>query len=425
MNRDGVPSSTTEPAADVPSKAVSLPVPSSSAAAVSSALRLMARRAARIGARRSWRETVNPGASRFWAGVVAGFVTLVLLPTLVAAVYFGVIASKQFVSEVSFAVRAPMMTSDLLGMGNIPSSQRTQDALIIADYVRSRRMVEDLDADIGLRKLYLRPEVDWLSRLGSSDPIEDIVRYWKWKVDVKVDKNSSVVTVTVKAFTPEDALAIARAIAERSETLVNEMSERAREDAVRQAQDELARAEAKMRLAIEAMRLTRNERGVLDATKVAEATTKVIGELLEKLLALEGEYELQRGANVSPSAPQMKVLERRIAGLKEQILALEKRIAGSSGSSSLSDVQGALERHALETKVAEQQYALAVAKLEQARLDQATKQVYLMTFVPPRIAEDALYPKRTLTISLVLLAGIALWGCGTGFAVLVRDHMAV
>jgi capsular polysaccharide transport system permease protein len=325
----------------------------------------------------------------------------------------------------SFAVRAPMMMSDLLGMGSIPSSQRTQDALIIADYVRSRRMVEDLDADIGLRKLYLRPEIDWLSRPGSSDPIEDIVRYWKWKVDVKVDKNSSVVTVTVKAFTPEDALTIARAVAERSEKLVNEMSERAREDAVRQAQDELARAETKMRLAIEAMRLTRNERGVLDATKVAEATTKVIGELLEKLLALEGEYEVQRGAHVSPSAPQMKVLERRIAGLKEQIFALEKRIAGASGSSSLSDVQGTLERHALETKVAEQQYALAVAKLEQARLDQATKQVYLMTFVPPRIAEDALYPRRLLTISLVLLAGVALWGCGTGFAVLVRDHMAV
>jgi capsular polysaccharide transport system permease protein len=385
----------------------------------------MARRAARIGTRRSWRETVNPGASRFWAGVVAGFVTLVLVPTLAATVYFGAIASRQFVSEMSFAVRAPMMMSDLLGMGSIPSSQRTQDALIIADYVRSRRMVEDLDADIGLRKLYLRPEIDWLSRPGSSDPIEDIVRYWKWKVDVKVDKNSSVVTVTVKAFTPEDALTIARAVAERSEKLVNEMSERAREDAVRQAQDELARAETKMRLAIEAMRLTRNERGVLDATKVAEATTKVIGELLEKLLALEGEYEVQRGAHVSPSAPQMKVLERRIAGLKEQIFALEKRIAGASGSSSLSDVQGTLERHALETKVAEQQYALAVAKLEQARLDQATKQVYLMTFVPPRIAEDALYPRRLLTISLVLLAGVALWGCGTGFAVLVRDHMAV
>lgn len=385
----------------------------------------MARRAARIGTRRSWRETVNPGASHFWAGVIAGFVTLVVVPTLASAVYFGAIASKQFVSEMSFAVRAPMMMSDLLGMGNIPSSQRTQDALIIADYVRSRRMVEDLDADIGLRKLYLRPEIDWLSRLGSGDPIEDIVRYWKWKVDVKVDKNSSVVTVTVKAFTAEDALTIARAVAERSERLVNEMSERARDDAVRQAQDELARAEAKMRLAIEAMRLTRNERGVLDATKVAEATTKVIGELLEKLLALEGEYEVQRGAHVSPSAPQMKVLDRRIAALKEQIFALEKRIAGASGSSSLSDVQGALERHALETKVAEQQYALAVAKLEQARLDQATKQVYLMTFVPPRIAEDALYPKRVLTISLVFLAGVALWGCGTGFAVLVRDHMAV
>jgi capsular polysaccharide transport system permease protein len=48
-----------------------------------------------------------------------------------------------------------------------------------------------------------------------------------------------------------------------------------------------------------------------------------------------------------------------------------------------------------------------------------------MTYVSPRLAEDALYPKRTLIICLVLLSGLALWGGGVGVAAMVRDHMAV
>jgi capsular polysaccharide transport system permease protein len=193
---------------------------------------------------------------------------------------------------------------------------------------------------------------------------------------------------------------------------------------LRQAEEELTRAERTMLATIDAMRQTRNEQGILDATKTADAVTKVIGELRSKLLALESEYEVQ-GTSVSPSAPQMKVLARRIGNLKEQIAGLEQRIAGGSGPATLADTQSALERRTLEAKVAEQQYATAVAKFEQARLDQAAKQVYLMAYVSPRLAEDALYPRRLLTFCLVMLSGLTLWGSGVGVAAAVRDHMAV
>jgi capsular polysaccharide transport system permease protein len=243
----------------------------------------------------------------------------------------------------NFAVRGASTTSDLLGgLSGIANPQRTQDALIIADYIRSRRMIEDIGNDIGLKSRYARSDVDWISRMNEADPIEDLVRYWRWKVDTKVDKNSGTVAVTVRAFTPEDALVIARGVADRSERLANELSERSRHDALRQAEQELTRAEHNMQATIDAMRKTRNEQGILDATKTAEGLTKIVGELRGKLLELEGSYEVQ-GASVSPSAPQMKILASRIANLKEQIAGLERRIAGNTGPATLADTQGALE----------------------------------------------------------------------------------
>jgi capsular polysaccharide transport system permease protein len=285
-------------------------------------------------------------------------------------------------------------------------------------------MFEDLDGDVGLKTRYARPDVDWVSRMDSDDPIEKLVRYWRSKIDVKVDKNSGTVSVAVRAFTPEDALAIAQDIADRSERLANELSERARHDALSQAKEELAQAERSMLGTINALRQTRNEQGILDATKTAEALTKVIADLRGKLLFLEGEYKVQ-SASVAPSAPQMKILASRVANLKDQIAGLEQRIAGGVGHTTLADMQEALERRGLEAKLAEQQYAMAVAKFEQARLDQAAKQIYLMAYVSPRLAEDALYPKRLLTLCIILLSGLALWGSGVGVAVMIRDHMAV
>lgn len=395
------------------------------AIAISGTLRLVARRAAGIGARRSWLDVAKGKWSVFSIGVAAGFVAVVLLPFVVAAIYFGAIASRQFVSEMRFAVRSSSPTNDLLGgLTSLANTQRAEDALVIADYVRSRRLFEELDSELDLRRRYGRSDVDYFSRLDVTDPIEDLVLYWRSKVHVKIDKNSGVVTVTVRAFSPEDALSIAKAIGEHSELLVNELLERSQRDALAQAERDLRRAEQAMQATIESTRQTRNAQGVLDAIKAAEAITKVVGELRGKLLALEAEYKVQSAA-VSASAPQMKILASRMENLRQQIASLERRIASNGGQATLTDSQSQLEREEIDRKVAQQQYALAAVKFEQARFDQATKHVYLMTFVPPRLAEDALYPKRVLIICIVLGVGLLIWGIGIGVAVLIRDHVAV
>jgi capsular polysaccharide transport system permease protein len=395
------------------------------AAVTSSALRAMARRAARIGARRSWVRAVPGRWSLFAKAIVGSFAVIVLVPALVAGIYFGLVASRQYVSEMRFAVRGASNANDFLGgLGNFANSQRTEDALVIADYIRSRRMFEDLDKEFDLKRRFSMPAADFVARMDDAEPIEDLVKYWRTKVDVKVDKNSVVTTVTVRAFAPEDALAIAKGIGDRSERLANELSERAREDALRRATDELAGAELGMQATIERMRQTRNEQGLLDATKTAEVVTKVIGDLHGKLLLLESEYEVGKPW-LSPSAPQMRLLATQIENLRQQIATLERRIGGTTGQATLVDAQGQLERRAIEHKVAEQQYALAVGEFERARLEQTTKQVYLVMFVPPRLAEDALYPKRLLLWSIFFAVTLAIWGAGVGAALLIRDHLAI
>jgi hypothetical protein len=100
----------------------------------------------------------------------------VALPTLLASIYFGLIASDQFVVEVRFAVRSSngVQAGDALSLfGAIPNASSTvTDSYIVIDYLQSRELVDKLDERIGLRKLYARPEVDYLSRFDGSLSVE-------------------------------------------------------------------------------------------------------------------------------------------------------------------------------------------------------------------------------------------------------------
>lgn len=392
------------------------------AVSVSKALRLMARKASRIGARRRYSE--HRRISMFAIFGLVSFLLCVLLPIAFSAVYFGLLASPQYVSQVAFAVRGPTATNDLLGgLSSIVNPERNQDALIVADYIRSQQLVEDLEGDIGLKRRFTPIGFDYFARLKPTASIEDIVLYWQSRVETKIDKNSSVVTVMVKAFTPQDALDIAQAIRSRSERLVNELSDRARQDTVRQAQQELDAARENVQSSLSAASRIRNEKGVIDASKSAEMLSKVASELRTHLLSLEANYELQR-QNLSPGSPTMTTLAAQIAIAKDQVATLDRRIAGAVESGTLAGAQAELERHNLEVKLAEQRYAVALVRFEQARIEAKTKQVYLLTFISPRLAEEATYPKRLLMFGLIAGASLAIWGAVMGLGVLIKDHVA-
>src|SRR5450755_4588710 len=82
--------------------------------------------------------------------ILIGFILLVACPTLASSVYWGLIASKQYVTEAKFALRSgeSSVLDSIGGFAGLPSSQQTQDTQILANYIRSRAIIEDIAKDI-------------------------------------------------------------------------------------------------------------------------------------------------------------------------------------------------------------------------------------------------------------------------------------
>jgi capsular polysaccharide transport system permease protein len=364
------------------------------------------------------------GDKAFRIGLIVSFVLLVLAPILVESVYWGLWASKQYESEIKFTVRAGESSplDSLGGLFGLSGSAQAQDAQIISKYISSRSMIETLDASLDLRKIYGRPEADYFSRF-TRDTIEDLERYMKNRIDVNIETISGIITVSVRAFRPEDAVAIGDKVIALSETLVNELSQRARKDALAQSQLELERAQARLQRASAEMRDARDAQGVLDASAAGEALNKIVSALRLQLASAEQDLAAQGpGMQNSPTAG---VTRARIASIQRQIADYSSQIAGlSAGKATMADNLALLSRKQVDLSVAQQQYVQASAAFENARVALETQTTYLTTFVRPLPAEKSTYPHRWWEWSRIVFPCLLVWAILVGLAFLVRDNMA-
>ncbi|HEY8124875.1 MAG TPA: hypothetical protein VIF88_05600 [Methylocystis sp.] len=368
------------------------------------------------------------GDRAFRLGVLASFAAFVIAPFLVASIYWGLIASKQYVTETKFALRAGEASSlDLLSGGAMGSqaSQQLQDAQVLVNFIRSRSMVEALDRKVGLRAMFSRSGVDYFSSFDPEDSVEEMEKYWKRRIDASIDLMSGIISVNVRAFTPSDSLAIAQNVTDLSERLINELSTRSRRDALAQARTELTRAEEQLKKMTGAMRDARNTEGVLDAPAAAEAINRLITTLRLELAQTEEDLALHSDAATSDS-PQARLLTARVQSLKSQIDEYSAKIAGGGerGTGSLAQHAGVLSTHQIELDLAQQRYALAASMYENARVDLETQRAYLVSFLRPTLAEKSLYPRRWIEWAIIVAPATIGWLALVAVAFLVRDHMA-
>ncbi len=367
------------------------------------------------------------GDRLFWRGMIAGFVALIVAPIVGASLYFGLIASDQYVTQTQFSLRSgeSSVLDSLSGVAGLAASQQNLDSQIIVNYIPSRGMVDKLDQELDLRRIYSRDDVDWFSRFNPTRSVEYLEKYWDSRVNASIDVQSSVINVSVRAFTAQDSLALANAIVQNCESLVNNMMARVRESTLNVSKAELDRAETTLVKATDDLRDAQNKQGVIDPEIAAKAIQKIIEPMQLQLAKL-----LQQSAvvtrSMSPESPQVRILNTQIENIKAQIVKLQSSIANSQRTSepTLADRLGNLSQQQVNLKVAQQQYATAALHYETARADAETQHAFLINIIRPVLAQKALYPRRWWGWSLIVFPSLLLWSIAAGLAVLVRDNMA-
>jgi BexC/CtrB/KpsE family polysaccharide export inner-membrane protein len=360
----------------------------------------------------------------WWRRIPVAALIVIVLPTLLAAIYFLLIASPRYVSETQFIVRqAGQSTPSTIGVAlqGIGIAPTQTDAFAVHEYINSRDALRELSRRYDLPAILGPRGADAFSRWPR--PWEDrsnegLYEGFQRFVTVGYDSTTGISTLRVEAFRARDAQALTEALLTGGEQLVNRMNERSAADAVAQAQQ--AREEARARLAGAQQQLTafRNREQILDPTLVARESYQLIGGLQAQVAALRAERA--QVAAEAPNSPQLPTFDARIRAYEAQIAAERANMAGNSQS--LAPMISVYEDLALARELADRELTQATAAVIAAEQEARRQKLYLDRVVAPSLPDEPAEPKRWLAILTVLASSLLVYGIGWLIWAGVREH---
>jgi capsular polysaccharide transport system permease protein len=360
------------------------------------------------------------------------FFLLVIIPSLLAALYFYGIAAPQYVSEARFVVssrgndgaaQAAMRGMAASAMGGFGGGAASSETNSVRDFLTSLDAVMDANEKLDLIALWRRPESDLLSRLWYSEP-ELLMQFFNRMVTVSLDPTTNVTTLRVRSFRPEDSRLLAETLLISAEALVNRLSERARNESLRVAQRELEIAAQRVQESRTALVGFREQEKELDSAGAVQAAVALRGQMETALAAARAELT-ERLKFMRPDNPALQATRNRIEALEGQIAAERTRHTETSASgvgAVLARQLATFERLMLERELADRLLTSATSSLETARLEAQRQQLFLSRIVEPNLAVYPLYPRRTVSVASIL-AGLAIaYAIGWLLVVGMREH---
>ncbi|AGH49933.1 putative capsule polysaccharide export inner-membrane protein [Sphingomonas sp. MM-1] len=354
------------------------------------------------------------------------FLLFVVLPTLLAAIYYGAIASDVYVSESRFAIkspgRQPSQTSALASLFQSTGLSAGQEqANEVIAYLRSRDALTALTRSVDVQAMYRDTDADFLSRFPKpfwEDSFENFYKYFSKQVPVKFDPETNVVVLQVQAFKPGDAQAINERLLRQSEALVNRLNDRAQKQAIQENQRQVEEATLRLSKARVALQRYRNAEKLLDPAEQASGVLQVSNNMVAEQAALRA--QLQATESATPSHPSLPALRAKIAAISAQIAAQDSKAVGTQ--TGIASKLTEYERLAVEQEFATQMLNAANTALEQSRAEAQKQQFYLERVVEPNKPDMALLPNRFRNILTIAGIVICLYLIGWMLIVGILEH---
>lgn len=347
---------------------------------------------------------------------------IVVVPTLAACLYFGLVASDVYESESRFIVRSAEGPQSSVGIGALFkgfSTAGAENIMVVRDYLLSKEVVGAADADLQVRNAYRAG--DLLARfpgLLDEDHAEAFYAYFLDRVRLTVDPASSVGVLTVRGFDPDAVHRLNDWMLARATERIDGLNRQIRDDALATAQRELERAQAGLADAEGAVAAYRATAQVLDPERQAGIELQSEQELSGRLV--EAEVRLAQVRELAPQSPQLPALAAEVKTLRGALARMEATLTGSADSrAATTERYQALQ---LQREMAAATVAAAHEAMIRARVEAERRHMYLEVVSAPSLPDGALYPKRLRNVLATFLLSLMAYGVARLLLSGIREH---
>lgn len=340
-----------------------------------------------------------------WARMFA----FVLVPTMLAGWYFYVVATPMYSVRSEFVLLETGSSSSSTTLGGLFSGTNygnSQYSTAVEGYLKSREVMERLDDASGFRSHFQNPNIDPLQRLSLNATLETTYKFYKRFVLIDYDEIDQIIRMEVIATDPAVAAEWSRQLVKYAEDQVDKLTQRLREDQIRDAQASYDAAQEALETSqLKLLSLQREFKIISSELEVG----LVLGQIneLEKQLIEERVSLRQMATNSEPNESRMELSKRRIATLEDEVAALRTRLSESSDkASSLAQIQSMLFEAEADMQTRQMLRLKALQSMETARTEAKSQVRYLSLSVSPIPTDEPSYPRaleNTLGTMMILL----------------------
>ena len=222
------------------------------------------------------------------------------------------------------------------------------------------------------------------------------------------------------AFRPDDAQLVATKLLDLSESLVNALNERARNDSLAAARLEVEHLQHEGGDIQKQITDFRFRELMIDPTASSTAA-------LARLASMEADLVSTRGLltqiqKASPQSPQIASLRQRIESLQQQVSAEEQRDSG--GTQSLAPKMAEYEQLLNKQQFVQLMLQTSVSALETAEVTVQQQQLYIERVAAPNIPDRALYPYKLLDTLIAVITFLLIYAIGRLMVSVAKEHVS-
>jgi capsular polysaccharide transport system permease protein len=371
-------------------------------------------------------ETVGVSArAGFWRKPL--FVWAVIVPMLLATVYYSFFALDRYESQAELVVRQPggnpsagaAVGLAMLVGGVNPTSR--EETLFLQAYISSNDMLEVLERELNWSSHYKGKLSDPLFWLSEQSAREDVLKFYRRVVKATLDETNGLLKISVEAYEPIFAQKVLRLIISQSQQVINELSRQMAREQLRFAQTELELARRLYEDKRQVLVQYQSSTNILDIDATALARATLINELEGQLVKSRAELAAMR-TSLSPQSPQVQQKTQQIISVEQELETERQRLTSTQSTQGLNVIASQYRELMVDAAIAEEGYKFAVTAVENARIE-ATKQLRaLLVVVNPNMPEDPTYPRRLYNLVALLIGLLMLYGILRFVVATINDH---
>ncbi|MBO9356747.1 ABC transporter permease [Bordetella petrii] len=355
------------------------------------------------------------------------FAAMVIVPMIIAIIYYALFAIDRYVSSAQVVVRQPSQDSAeqsvpsiaLMMAGLNPASR--EETLYLREFVTSIDMLKVLEKQLNWREHFSGQWRDPWLWIGNNDSNEELLKFYNRMVEAHFDDTTGLLTIEVQGLTPEFAKQTLDVILDESEKFVNEMSHKMAREHMKFAESELQLARTRYENERGKMLAFQGNSEMLNAEAAAESRAAIIASLEAQLTS---ERAKLKGllASLGSNTPRVQQQQVRIKAMEDQLRVEKQLLVSPTGGDKLNVMASEYRNLVIDVGIAEEAYKASTVAVENARIEVGKKIRTLIMVVTPNLAQEAIYPARLYNLITLLIVFLLLYGLARFIIASIQDH---